>query len=251
MSKNNPKTPDQLTLDLIRFRYCLDDNGILRVKERYHSPHLGWREAGELVEGSDNGRGYPLLSVNNRVLKLHHIVWFLHTGVWPESELHHIDRNPYNNHPDNLEEVTASQNLHDRGVFSNNSSGVTGVDERVDKDGTRYWRARVFDQGKRIASAFYPFTEEGKLDAEKYYLLAKYKVAGKHCPVEVVERLIELNLWPINLDRYEVRYTMIEAKDGRTLRRAVATLYLENGEVVVGPNRMNQSAALKDIKVLY
>jgi hypothetical protein len=58
-------------------------------------------------------------------------------GNWPIQETDHIDRNPFNNRPWNLREVTSRQNIQNRGNF-----GGTWV-ERKQK-----WQAQIRINGK-------------------------------------------------------------------------------------------------------
>jgi len=58
-------------------------------------------------------------------------------GNWPIHETDHIDRNPFNNCPWNLREVTSRQNIQNRGNF-----GGTWV-ERKQK-----WQAQIRINGK-------------------------------------------------------------------------------------------------------
>lgn len=56
----------------------------------------------------------------------------------PIEEVDHKDRNPFNNRWKNLREATHRQNLRNRGLQSNNTSGYPGIDKIGNK-----WRARV------------------------------------------------------------------------------------------------------------
>ena len=59
------------------------------------------------------------------------------TGKWPIQETDHIDRNPFNNCPWNLREVTSRQNVQNRGNF-----GGTWVARH------RKWQAQIRINGK-------------------------------------------------------------------------------------------------------
>lgn len=49
------------------------------------------------------------------------------TGEWPEKEIDHKDTNRLNNKWSNLREATASENMRNRKVKSDNQTGVKGV----------------------------------------------------------------------------------------------------------------------------
>jgi len=66
--------------------------------------------------------------------------------------LDHIDLNGLNNTRNNLRWATYSQNLHNRGVYKNNTSGYKGVSwfKRDQK-----WRADIAVDGKNIFLGYY------------------------------------------------------------------------------------------------
>lgn len=59
------------------------------------------------------------------------------TGKWPIQETDHIDRNPFNNCPWNLREVSSRENVQNRGNF-----GGTWVERK------RKWQAQIRINGK-------------------------------------------------------------------------------------------------------
>lgn len=72
--------------------------------KKYNKRFTG-RPAGGLISG-----GYYQTCIKGCRLLNHRIIWFLHTGNWPVHEIDHIDGNPANNSPDNLRDVTHSEN---------------------------------------------------------------------------------------------------------------------------------------------
>lgn len=74
---------------------------------------------------------------------VHRAVWALVHGSWPENQIDHIDRNPRNNRPENLREVTASVNQMNKEVAG--SVKFYGVRFRPN---TRRFEARVKKDGK-------------------------------------------------------------------------------------------------------
>ncbi|AIX48826.1 hypothetical protein PSNIH1_00390 [Pantoea sp. PSNIH1] len=71
--------------------------------------------------------GYIAISINNKLFFAHRLAWFMHYGFWPQHQIDHINRNKQDNSIDNLRDVSASQNLFNRGSMSNNTSGINGV----------------------------------------------------------------------------------------------------------------------------
>ncbi|WP_076738056.1 HNH endonuclease signature motif containing protein, partial [Cronobacter sakazakii] len=96
--------------------------------------------------------------VQGKNLYNHRIVYFLHHGHWPVGEVDHIDGNPGNNHPDNLRDVTHSenqQNIPARGYYWHKPA--------------RRWQARIKVNGKLHSLGLYPTEAE----ARAAYLNAK------------------------------------------------------------------------------
>ena len=104
MSKSHkPSKPTQEQLDLMRERFEVSGSDLV-VKTKYqHSPEVGE------PAGSDLG-GYLYVRVGGKRAKVHHIVWFLTYGEWPEQPLDHIDGNRVNNAPENLRLSSPKEN---------------------------------------------------------------------------------------------------------------------------------------------
>ncbi len=105
MAYHTPKPPTQEQMDLMKERYEVSGKGLI-VKTKYHYLRP---EVGEEV-GYCNGIGYLKLRVKGRKFSIHHIVWFLTRGSWPEKPLDHIDGDRGNNRPDNLRLVSTKEN---------------------------------------------------------------------------------------------------------------------------------------------
>jgi hypothetical protein len=78
-------------------------------------------EAGSLYNG------YIYLRINNKTYLAHRIAWLMYYGCFPENTIDHKDRIRHHNWISNLREATYQCQNRNRGVHSNNSSGVTGV----------------------------------------------------------------------------------------------------------------------------
>jgi len=123
MSDNTPKGRSEEFLAEIRHKWRLNDLGQLVVNNKYHKSG----EVGSFFEGSVSN-GYRTTGVQKVYPKLHHIVWYLHTGEWPKQSLDHIDGDKTNNHPENLRLVTHKENhrAHKK-VWEGSSSKWRGV----------------------------------------------------------------------------------------------------------------------------
>lgn len=71
--------------------------------------------------------GYHLVVFNYKTYRRGRLVWFLKTGKWPEKEIDHINRNKTDDRFENLRDVTSAINTRNRGMQSNNTSGLTGI----------------------------------------------------------------------------------------------------------------------------
>lgn len=104
MEHNAPKPPAQEQMDLMKERLSVSGKGII-VKTKYaNGPEVG-EEAGSFVNG------YLRVGVKGRRFYVHHIVWLLTHGSWPEKSIDHIDGDKENNHPNNLRLVSHAKNM--------------------------------------------------------------------------------------------------------------------------------------------
>lgn len=103
------------------------------ITERYeYNPETGalFNRAGKLLRSKS-------VRICGKAIEKPRLIWFLQTGKWIE-EVDHKDGNHYNDRWLNLRESTHSQNMMNRGVFRNSSSGIKGVSLHRGK-----WRARI------------------------------------------------------------------------------------------------------------
>ena len=105
MSNNNPKQRGEEFLAGVRYKWRLNDLGQLVVNNKYHKSG----EVGMVFTGCLN-KGYREVNVFGNTIREHHIVWYLHTGEWPNQPLDHIDGDGANNHPDNLRLSSTKEN---------------------------------------------------------------------------------------------------------------------------------------------
>jgi hypothetical protein len=88
------------------------------------------RDAGKRIEGlhqTNKKTPYPRIRFNGRLYLLHKVAWRILYGVWPESELDHIDRNGGNNVPTNLRLSNRFQQNQNKAIYKTNKLGIAGV----------------------------------------------------------------------------------------------------------------------------
>jgi len=124
---------------------------------------LTWKRREELTRGDKNhnaqfagqecgcidSHGYRVISYSHHgsrhILKSHRIAWFIATGVIPEGDIDHVNRNRADNRIENLRVVSRSINNRNSSMQRNNKSGITGV--YWDKS-TEKWRANAQVDGR-------------------------------------------------------------------------------------------------------
>jgi hypothetical protein len=82
--------------------------------------------------GYKTKNGYLVMSSENKLVMVHHVVWYLHNGVWPDPnmDIDHINMNKLDNRIENLRQVPRTIN-----ALNNKALGVS-------KNG-KGWRGRV------------------------------------------------------------------------------------------------------------
>ena len=76
--------------------------------------------------GSLYSNGYLNVKLQNKRYGVHRLVFAMHNGYFPKM-LDHIDGNKLNNNIENLRPATRSENSSNRGLMTNNTSGIKGV----------------------------------------------------------------------------------------------------------------------------
>lgn len=99
---------------LIKFQYCPSTGTITR------------RSTGREI-GSTNTGGYRQATINGTIYLVHRLAWVFITGKLPDSYIDHINGNKLDNSMTNLREVSHAENMLNKQVYKNNSSGFKGV----------------------------------------------------------------------------------------------------------------------------
>ncbi len=135
-----------------------------------------------------NTKHYNVAEKKYKVILMNRYIWELHNGKIPEGMLiDHIDRNPLNNQLSNLRLATPRENNRNKSKHKDNTSGFRGVTKaryrKKQKDGTykeyKYWYATWIEEDNKNHTKSFPYTEEGKIEAAKWFDLQAKKNYGK------------------------------------------------------------------------
>ena len=129
----------------------------------YNKFDRGPARKGDLA-GGPRQDGYWRVSVSNKQIRLHRVIWEMHNGPIPDGlVIDHIDRDISNNRIENLRAVTIKQNSHNcnqRGIW-------------YSKKNNR-WRARITVDGNEIHLGWHKTEKE----ARQAYVDGKEKYHG-------------------------------------------------------------------------
>ena len=108
------------------------ESGVTRIKHSYH-PTKSLKNC----SGHKSKRGYWQISFKGRPLVAHRLVWVLHNKEDLDDSclINHIDGNPSNNSPSNLEKVTSLENCHKKVNYKPSKTGHTGIILKKDRKG--------------------------------------------------------------------------------------------------------------------
>jgi hypothetical protein len=92
-----------------------------------------------------DGYGYKTLWIDGKWQKQHRLAWLYLYGRWPKDQIDHINGCRSDNRAANLREATLAENMRNRVVQKNNTSGYP----RVQRSGMKY-RVAIRKNGKRL-----------------------------------------------------------------------------------------------------
>lgn len=103
---------------------------------------VGIRRVGSIA-GSVTHDGYITIGVDRSSYMAHRLAWFYTHGEWP-NQIDHISGLKTDNRIINLRSVSSSENMKNKKIGSNNSSGVIGVSWVKARS---MWKARISING--------------------------------------------------------------------------------------------------------
>jgi len=121
--------------------------------------HLYWKKVshpnkqylvGQEV-GSIHSTGYRHVTWQNKIYKVHRLIFLLEHGYMP-AEIDHINGNRSDNRIENLRPATRSENQCNRGALSSNTSGYPGVSWHKK---SKAWVVRLMKNGKSKAIGYF------------------------------------------------------------------------------------------------
>ena len=129
-----------------------------------------WKKSGS-VAGCLDAEGYKIIGIDGKHCKAHRLAWLYVQGSLPKDQIDHKNGIVGDNRLSNLREATPSQNMHNRKIQSNNSTGHPGVVKRKNKYG-----AHIKKNGKRIWLGTYDtiFAASAAYSAASKFLHGEY-----------------------------------------------------------------------------
>lgn len=95
--------------------------------------------------------GHIQISIDGKLYYLHRLIWMMMTGNEPADQIDHINGDPSDNRWDNLRPASHSENIRNRTMRSDNSSGRKGVYWNRSQ---KLWHAQIY-AGRKIHLGFY------------------------------------------------------------------------------------------------
>ncbi len=151
----------ELTIERLKAVLHYDpDTGIFTWLVRTSNRISAGSAAGSLMQN-----GYICISIDSRRYLAHRLAWFYMTGEWPNI-IDHEDRTPINNRWNNLRDGGQTENMLNKSIQSNNTTGFQGVTRNG-----KGFMARITKRGKTTHIGSFPTAEE----AHKAYQIEKMK----------------------------------------------------------------------------
>lgn len=116
------------------------------------------------VAGNPDKNGYLQFRFHGHNLLAHRVAWAIYYGEWPRNQIDHINGIKNDNRISNLRQANHSENGCNRGLQSNNTSGISGVHWHKAR---QKWNARIKINRNHIHLGLFDDIDEAKLVMEK------------------------------------------------------------------------------------
>ena len=123
---------------------------------------------GQIAGCVDRKRKHIMITIDRRTYKAHRLAWLYVYGVWPASEIDHINQDGGDNRLQNLRLADRFINTQNTGLRKDNKSGHRGVDWSA---AANKWRVRIQANNKKITVGHYSVLSDA---------VEAYEVAARH-----------------------------------------------------------------------
>lgn len=166
----------------------MSDLTIEELKDELHyNPETGYftslkrrgkREIGDIA-GMMSYKGYIGIKVFGLRYSAHRLAWFYTYGVWPEEQIDHINGVRDDNRLENLRLANSFENMANRKIGANNTTGVKGVTYAKDDRRNRRYRAQINVNKVVHKQDFYTLEE-----AEEWLRVKRIELHGEYARFE-------------------------------------------------------------------
>lgn len=166
-----------ISIDRVRFLLNYDKNsGVFRWNVDRYARKVKGSVAGWVSKTKGHKTSYVNLRIDGVVCKAHRIAWLMHYGEWPEY-IDHIDGDGTNNRISNLRSVSMSENMKNKPLQENNTSGVSGVTYIKSR---KKWLARISNNGERVViGVFDEFNDAAQARRRAEFALKYHRNHGR------------------------------------------------------------------------
>lgn len=147
-----------ITQKILHDLFILNENGDLIRKE-----NCGKAKARKKYSSKDRD-GYLVMRIDGKTYFSHRLVWLYVHGTFPSGVIDHINRIKTDNRPENLRDVTRSENRQNTIAQKNNKSGYKGIWWHKQN---KNWCASICVDGKQKHIGCFKTAEEAHLAYQK------------------------------------------------------------------------------------
>ena len=119
--------------------------------------------------------GYHTGSIDNSTFKAHRIAWSIHYKEWPSGPIDHKNGVRTDNRIENLRVVTPQENMRNRSMNRNNTSGACGVRWYENQ---KKWKVQIKVGGKMIHLGYFSDIDDAK--AARAAAASRYGFSDRH-----------------------------------------------------------------------